>query len=111
MLTIAIAAVVLLFSKVARSLRAATGHAGGDKVRFWLRQASGLTAAAVLLVGIISIWCDDPTHVTTALGLVTAGVAFALQRVITAVAGYFIILCGKTSMSATALSWAGCAAT
>lgn len=30
------------------------------------------------------------------LGLVTAGVAFALQRVITAVSGYFVILRGKT---------------
>lgn len=33
---------------------------------------------------------------TTALKLVTAGLAFALQRVITAVAGYFAILRGGT---------------
>ena len=30
------------------------------------------------------------------LGLVTAGLAFALQRVITALAGYFVILRGNT---------------
>ena len=32
----------------------------------------------------------------TALGLVTAGLAFALQKVVTAVAGYFVILRGRT---------------
>jgi small-conductance mechanosensitive channel len=47
-------------------------------------------------MGLVSIWFDDPTRLTTALGLVTAGLAFALQRVVTAVAGYLIILRGKT---------------
>jgi small-conductance mechanosensitive channel len=46
------------------------------------------------IIGAVSIWFDDPTRLTTALGFVTAGVAFALQRVITAVAGYFVILPG-----------------
>jgi len=32
----------------------------------------------------------------TFLGLFTAGLAFALQRVITALAGYFVLLRGKT---------------
>lgn len=50
----------------------------------------------MLVVGIVSIWFDDPTRLTTALGLVTAGLAFALQRVITATAGYVVILRGKT---------------
>src|SRR5581483_9809223 len=60
------------------------------------RQAVHLAMAVLLLVGLVSIWFDDPTRLTSALGLVTAGVAFALQRVITAFAGYFIILRGKT---------------
>lgn len=96
LLTIALVLVVLLFSKIIRKLLAATGHKGGDRVRFWLRQATGLAAGIMLLLGIVSIWFDDPTRLTTALGLVTAGVAFALQRVITAIAGYFVILRGKT---------------
>jgi small-conductance mechanosensitive channel len=41
-------------------------------------------------------WFDDPARLATALGLVTAGFAFALQRVITAVAGYLLILRGRT---------------
>ena len=49
-----------------------------------------------MLFGIASIWFDDPTTLTTGLGLVSAGLVFALQKVVTAVAGYFVILRGKT---------------
>lgn len=52
--------------------------------------------AAALMLGLLSIWFDNPAHLSTVFGLVTAGIAFALQRVITAVAGYFVILRGKT---------------
>lgn len=38
--------------------------------------------------GIASIWFDNPARMATVLGLLGAGFAFALQRVITAVAGY-----------------------
>jgi small-conductance mechanosensitive channel len=55
-----------------------------------------LLLAVALLLGLVSIWFDNPAHLSTVFGLVTAGVAFALQRVITAVAGYFVILRGKT---------------
>jgi len=96
LLTISIIVVVLLFSKLVRTLLSATGNKASDKVRFWLRQVTGLTAGIILVVGIVSVWFDDPTRLTTGLGLVTAGVAFALQRVITAIAGYFVILRGKT---------------
>jgi small-conductance mechanosensitive channel len=63
---------------------------------FWTRQAIQLTIAALVLLGIVSIWFDDPMRLATALGLVTAGLAFALQKVVTALAGYMIILRGKT---------------
>ena len=69
---------------------------GSVRVTFWSQQAIHLGAAVVLVVGLVSIWFDDPARLTTALGLVTAGVAFALQRVITAFAGYFVILRGNT---------------
>lgn len=98
LLTIALIAVVLSFSTIVRRLLARTPgeRLGAGKVRFWSRQAVGLVAGAALVLGIVSVWFDDPTRLTTGLGLVTAGVAFALQRVITAVAGYFVILRGKT---------------
>jgi small-conductance mechanosensitive channel len=54
-----------------------------------------MVAAAILVFGIISIWFDDPARLATAAGLVSAGLAIALQRVITAFAGYFVILRGR----------------
>lgn len=67
-----------------------------DRALFWTRQVSHLVAAAIIILGLVSVWFDDPTRLTTAMGLVTAGLAFALQKVVTAIAGYFVILRGKT---------------
>jgi small-conductance mechanosensitive channel len=72
------------------------GRVNNDRVIFWTRQGIRLPMALLLLFGIASIWFSDPARLATALGLVTAGVAFALQRVITAFAGYLVILRGKT---------------
>ena len=97
LLTVAFVLAALAFAWLGRKLLASIGSGrAASRVRFWARQAVSIVAAIVLVVGIISIWFDDPTRLTTALGLVTAGVAFALQRVITAIAGYFVILRGKT---------------
>lgn len=85
---------------IGRLLNAGLGRAARGapwpRARFWARQVVNIVTGLVVLIGVVSIWFDDPTRLTTALGLVTAGVAFALQRVITAVAGYFVILRGKT---------------
>lgn len=67
-----------------------------EKAEFWLRQATRLLTGFLLLLGLASIWFDDPGRLATALGLITAGLAFALQRVVTAIAGYFVILRGQT---------------
>lgn len=66
-----------------------------EGIRFWTWQAISLIAAAALVLGVISIWFQDPARLTTAIGLVTAGLAFALQKVITSFAGYFVILRGR----------------
>lgn len=66
------------------------------QVRFWVGQALNLLAAILILLGLLSIWFDDPTRLATAFGLFSAGLAFALQRVITAFAGYVVILRGNT---------------
>jgi small-conductance mechanosensitive channel len=70
----------------------------GDKrihARFWWDQGIRLTVWALAVLLLISIWFDDPRRLTTVAGLVSAGVAIALQRVITAFAAYFIILRGQ----------------
>src|SRR4051812_22369560 len=72
------------------------GSRTGTRFQFWARQGVSLVIAAILILGIMSIWFDNPSRLAGVVGLIGAGVAFALQRVITAVAGYFVILRGKT---------------
>jgi small-conductance mechanosensitive channel len=62
--------------------------------RFWARQAINLATAVVLVLGLVSIWFDSGLHAAAGLGLISAGLAFALQKAVTAVAGYFLILRG-----------------
>ena len=93
LLTLGLIVVVMivraLISAAARSVL--SGHQN-ERVRFWTYQATNLISAGLIILGILSIWFDDPTRLTTAAGLMTAGLAFALQKVITSVAGYFVIL-------------------
>ena len=97
LLTAAFALFIWLLRRGANGLTAIVlrgRHA--EQGRFWTRQAINLGTTVLLLVGLLSLWFDDPTRLATALGLVTAGLAFALQKVVTAVAGYFVILRGNT---------------
>lgn len=66
-----------------------------DRVRFWMHQAINLATAAFLIVALISIWVGPNSHLATFGGLIGAGIAFALQQFIIAIAGYFVILRGK----------------
>lgn len=95
--SLAFIALVLLLGRAGNALagRLLKGR-NNARLEFWTRQAIRLGTTVLLLLGLASIWFDDPTRLATALGLVTAGLAFALQRVITAFAGYFVILRGKT---------------
>ncbi|HMA48026.1 MAG TPA: mechanosensitive ion channel domain-containing protein [Frankiaceae bacterium] len=86
--------VLLLRWALARVLRMLLRGGRLESARFWSRQVLNLAAALVLVLGGLSIWFDDPGRLVTALGLVTAGLAFALQRVVTALAGYLVILRG-----------------
>lgn len=67
-----------------------------ERARFWARQGVSLTLAIMLVLGVLSIWFNDPNRLALALGLVTAGLVFALQKVVTSLAGYFVILRGST---------------
>lgn len=67
-----------------------------EKFRFWTRQGINLFFAFATLIIFLSIWFDDPRRLSTGLGLVTAGLAFALQKVVTSFAGYLVIMRGNT---------------
>lgn len=62
--------------------------------RFWARQAVNVLVTVLLVTLTLSIWFDEPSRLATGLGLFSAGVAFALQQVITSLAGYLLILRG-----------------
>jgi small-conductance mechanosensitive channel len=97
LLTIGFVAVAWLIAWGMRSfLKLFIGTQSGTRFQFWNKQGVSLIVAAIVIVGILSIWFDNPARLASMLGLIGAGVAFALQRVITAVAGYFVILRGKT---------------
>ncbi|MDQ2865192.1 MAG: mechanosensitive ion channel family protein [Candidatus Eremiobacteraeota bacterium] len=72
-----------------------SGH-GQTRTRFWTRQAVNLSTALLFLVVLLSVWFDNPSNLGIAVGLVTAGLAFALQKVILSLAGYIVILRGNT---------------
>ncbi len=61
----------------------------------------------MLILGLLSIWFNDPTRLATAFGLVSAGLAFALQQVVTSIAGYFVILRGNTFTVGDRISMGG----
>ena len=87
--------VVWLLSRGLRALtRAALGGRDDVRARFWTRQAV-LATTVLLILLLVSIWFDRPGRLAVPAGLLTAGLAVALQKVITAVAGYFVILSGK----------------
>ena len=110
LLSVMFIGVVVLSSVILRALvglvLGRTDHAT-VQTRFWTRQGVSLVAAFVLILGLLSIWFNDPTRLATAFGLMSAGLAFALQQVVTAIAGYFVILRGSTFTIGDRISMGG----
>ncbi len=94
--TIALIVVVLLIAASLRWIirRLARGRENITAITI-ARQTVNLLTAFVLILGVLSIWFDNPSNLATALGLGSAGLAFAMQKVITSFAGYFVILRGN----------------
>jgi small-conductance mechanosensitive channel len=97
LLTIAfILGTLLLRAAIVGIAHLATGRERNERLMFWTRQGASITAAVLAVVAVLSIWFDDPRRLTTGLGFFSAGLAFALQRVVTALAGYVVIMRGNT---------------
>ncbi|MEO6743816.1 MAG: mechanosensitive ion channel domain-containing protein [Caldimonas sp.] len=98
LLTVGLIVVRWLLRNVALAILGRVDASGdrASRIGFWARQGVSLLVAALAVIGFVSIWFDNPANLTTAVGLVTAGLAFALQKVVTSLAGYFIILRGAT---------------
>ena len=94
-LTIIVVVVLVVLQRIVRR----TGlwllrHRSARHSAFWFRQGLSLATGLLLALGVLSVWFDDPTRLATAFGLVAAGLAFAMQRVVTSLAGYLVILRG-----------------
>jgi small-conductance mechanosensitive channel len=100
LLTVAVllGAVVVRFI-VAALMRLAAGHGWqrteGARPRFWVKQATSLALLVAVVAALISIWVADAGRFASIAGLVTAGVAVSLQRVLTSFAAYLIVLRGR----------------
>ena len=85
------------------------GHTDHARIqtKFWMRQGVRLLSTVVTLLGLLSIWFSDPARLATALGLMSAGLAFALQQPVSAIAGYFVILRGSNFTVGDRISMGG----
>jgi small-conductance mechanosensitive channel len=97
----------LLSKLLSAGARLITGRRKDVRARFWSRQAVHLFSTVLFILCVVSIWLDDPARIGTMAGVITAGLAVALQRVITAVAGYFVILRGNTFNVGDRIAMAG----
>lgn len=108
LLTLAFVLFLLVFGKIILTL---TGRLTRDhpktRLAFWMHQGIRIAVTLILILGVVSIWFEDPTRLATAFGLVAAGLSFALQKVVTSVAGYFVILRGNTFTVGDRISMGG----
>lgn len=94
-MTVAVLVIVPLIGWLISKVISLTGRATDKRIAFWTKQGTSLLVAVIVILMLISIWFDNPNRLATVLGLITAGVAIAMQRVITSIAGYFLILRGR----------------
>ncbi|MEQ8833432.1 MAG: mechanosensitive ion channel [Miltoncostaeaceae bacterium] len=94
LLTLGLVVVVYLVRLLALRMARRLPGRREDARRFWSRQGIRLASAVALGLGLVSIWVTPDADLTTGVGLISAGLAFALSQVITAFAAYFVILRG-----------------
>lgn len=95
---LALTIVVLLLAFAARSLlRFVSGLGTGATSRrsIWVRKSIRLGIGALAALLLLSIWFDDPARLSTFMGLIAAGLAFAAQNLVLSAAGYFVIVFGR----------------
>jgi small-conductance mechanosensitive channel len=62
---------------------------------YMLRKIADYVVTAVGLIALFGLWIQRSTDLTVALGLVAAGLAFALQEIIGSIAGWLSIIFGR----------------
>lgn len=90
--------VILIAVAIGRAVmhRAVLARYRGDPNQvYWLGKIIDYAITAVALISLFGLWVRRDTDLTVALGLVAAGLAFALQEVIGSIAGWLSIIFGK----------------
>jgi small-conductance mechanosensitive channel len=96
LITVALIAGVLIVAALLRGIaRLALVGESGDRPRFWIAQVVRLLTLAAVVLIVVRVWLSGTQEFTSVMGWIAAGLAVALQRVITAFAGYVIILRGN----------------
>jgi small-conductance mechanosensitive channel len=65
------------------------------QTQFWTSQSASILGALLFVFGVARIWFDQPGSFAGAAAIISAGIAVALQKLITSFAAYFIILRGR----------------
>ena len=91
-----VAAVIAARYAIVGVVRLVTGEKPNERAVFWTRQGASLATAVLAAAALASVWFEDSGRLATVVGFIGAGLAFALQKVVTAFAGYLVILRGKT---------------
>jgi small-conductance mechanosensitive channel len=96
LLTVGLVAAILIGAALIRGLaHVALQNKKRDRSRFWIAQATHLLTLAGLVIVVLAIWFRASSQLAMIGGWIAAGLAIALQRVVTAFAGYLIILRGN----------------
>src|SRR4029079_14676450 len=91
LITVGLIAGVLIVAALLRGLaRLALAGESGDRPRFWIAQVVRLLTLAAVILIVVRVWLSGTQEFTAVMGWVAAGLAIALQRVLTAFAGQLI---------------------
>lgn len=90
------AALIVLALLVAVAARWLVGRRAEDPyTRYYLRKAVRVLVVVALLIAVAVVWRPFAGRIAVILGFATAGLAFAMQEVIGAMAGWLSILTGR----------------
>jgi len=94
-MTVAVVVGVLIGGAVVRLVVNAALRGGPKRSAFWATQVLRLFTLAAIVIAVLVVWRDKLSDLGAVGGWFAAGLTVALQRVVTAFAGYVIILRGN----------------
>lgn len=94
LLSVVVVAAALVAGSLAGTVLARRAHDDPPQ-RYWARKLSRYASAIVAVIGVALIWRGFAGRAGEVLGLMAAGIAFAMQEVVGALAGWVNIVSGR----------------